>query len=126
MAETKSTKKNNIKPDLVLSMDDKVYLAVANNISESKSGKSLVYALVCAYMGRESDFDNSIEIGSEKDDAVYCPIPVKEMYAFHNADNAKLYYEAILQISAVQSNDVALKKLFKKNSKIIERFENSK
>ena len=120
---SKNTKKVNCKPDLVFSMDEKVYLAVAQNI-ESGAKRSFVYALVCNNMGLRSQFDATI---NEKEDGfMYSPIPLREMYTFDQGreEDARTFYETISQISAVQTNDIVLAELFEKNKRNIERFEN--
>lgn len=106
----------NKRPSLVLSMSDKVYLAVAANI-DSGTGYSFVYALVCNSIGTKSEITRSIGFGGivQKDGVEYSPIPLREMYTFKKKEDADIYWRTLEQISGVQSCDKSLKKYFSEN-----------
>ena len=89
------------KPDLILSMDDKVYLAVAYKQAD---GMGFIYALVCRKL----------------DNARYNLFPEMEILTFKNTADAKVYYQTISQIQEFQDGIDSLKKLKEanKNNKI--------
>lgn len=95
------------KPDLILSMDDKVYLAVAYKQAD---GMGFIYALVCRKL----------------DNARYNLSPEMEILTFKNTADAKVYYQTISQIQEFQDGIDSLKKLKEANKGDIEKFLSSK
>jgi len=125
MAE-KPRKNSNKRPDLVLSMSDKIYLAVAANI-DSGTGYSFVHALVCTSMGLKSEIIRSAGFGCivnpNADGIEYSPIPLHEMYTFKDKEEADIYWRTLEQISGIQSCEKSLKKYFSGNENAIKDFE---
>ena len=93
------------RPDLTLSMDDKIYLAVAKQNTEKLA---FVYTLACL---RSNGGANSFNL-----------FPTEEIHAFINKDSANLYYETIQQIIDFNINDKVRTQLFETNDEWIQRF----
>ena len=93
------------KPDLTLSMDDKIYLAVSKSETEKLA---FVYTLACLKADEKSTNVNML--------------PTREIHAFHDKDAAKLYYETIEQIIDFNTNDESRNVFLEANSDLIERF----
>lgn len=91
------------KPDLILSMDDKVYLAVAYKQAD---GMGFIYALVCRKL----------------DNARYNLFPEMEILTFKNTADAKFYYQALCQIKEFQENQEVFKKLQQTSKQEIDKF----
>lgn len=94
-----------IKPDLTLSMDDKIYLAV----SKTETDKLVfVYTLACLRDGEKS--------------STYSMFPTREIHVFRNKDAADLYHKTIEQIVDFNMNDQGRSVFIETNNNLIERF----
>ena len=101
---------NKNKPDLTLSMNDKIYLAVSKRNTDKLA---FVYTLAC--------LENPT--GSGK----YNVVPTREVNTFRDKDAAKLYHDTIMDVIEINSNNELFKIFFETNDKLIERFlENTK
>lgn len=93
------------KPDLTLSMDDKIYLAVSKSETEKLA---FVYTLACLKADEKS---TNVSL-----------LPTSEIHAFRDKDAAKLYYETIEQIIDFNTNDEGRNVFLETNRDLIERF----
>ncbi len=98
---------NNNKPDLTLSMDDKIYLAVTKN-TDSKF--AFVFTLACLKMDKNS---NSYNMNA-----------TREIHAFKNKDSAEIFHDTVEQIIEVNLTNKNYQALFAANEKIIDGFIN--
>lgn len=94
-----------IKPDLTLSMDDKIYLAVSKSETDNLM---FVYTLACLSGNEQSTNVNTF--------------PTREIHAFRDKEAGKLYYETIEQIIDFNTNDEGHAVFLETNSDLIERF----
>ena len=96
------------KPVLTLSMDEKIYLAVAKKDLDKLS---FVYTLAC--------FKNAT--------TQYNMNATPEIHTFNSQKDAKVYHDTIEQIIDFYANDKTKEALFNMNENLIERFlENTK
>lgn len=95
------------KPDLTLSMDDKIYLAVAYKQSD---GMGFIYMLIC----------------NRVDKSRYALFPEAQIMTFENAADAKIYYQTLLQIQEFQDTQEIHKKFKKANEAEIQKFLSGK
>ena len=96
---------NGNKPNLTLSMDDKIYLAVSKN----DSGKlAFVYTLACHRTARGTN--------------TYDMTAKREIHTFKNRESAQLYHDTIEQIIEVNANNKMFEPFFSFNDKLIEQF----
>ena len=98
-------KKENYKPILSLSMDDKIYLAVAKDLTGTLS---FVYTLACLRQGKNLNTFNMI--------------PTREIHAFKTKEAASVYHDAIEKIVDANASDETKQPLFSANDKLIDRF----
>lgn len=98
-------KKETYKPILSLSMDDKIYLAVAKDLT---GPLSFVYTLACLRQGKNSNTFNMI--------------PTREIHAFKTKEAASVYHDTIESIVNVNASDETKQPLFSANEKLIDRF----
>ena len=96
---------NGNKPNLTLSMDDKIYLAVSKNESEKLA---FVYTLACHQTGRAG---NTYEMTAKR-----------EIHTFKNHESAQLYHDTIERVIEVNANNKSFEPLFSFNEKLIEDF----
>ena len=97
------------KTDLILNMDEKIYLAVAK---ESTEKFAFVFTLACLRQGKTTSYDLNA---------------TREVHAFRNHDTAELYHAAIEKIIEKNTEDKNKAAFFVFNEKMIERFcENSR
>lgn len=100
--KTKMTKKKDINPKLQLSMQDKVYLAVA----QSQADKLVfIHALVC-----RREFGGTYKL-----------LPEEEIMTFTSRSDAGIYYQTLLQIQKVQQQST-VSALFDYNKEAIAKF----
>lgn len=100
----------NIKPNLTLSMDDKVYLAVSK---ESTEKLAFVYTLAC--------------LKANKTGNTYNLFATREIHTFKDKDKADIYHDTIEKIVEKNSNDKLKEALFSANEELIAKFyENSR
>ena len=95
------------KPDLTLSMDDKIYLAVAYKQSD---GMGFIYMLIC----------------NRVDKSRYALFPETQIMTFKNATDAKIYYQTLLQIQEFQDTQEICRKFKKTNEPEIQKFLSAK
>ena len=95
----------NIKPNLTLSMDDKVYLAVSKDLTDKLS---FVYTLACLKQNKNSN--------------MYNMLATREIHAFKNKDAASIYHDTIEKIIDKNAEDKTKQDLFSANEKLIENF----
>ena len=95
--------KTQIKPDLTLSMDDKIYLAVSKNITDKLS---FVYTLACL----------------KQTGNTYDGIATREAHAFKDKDAANIYHDTIEQIVGINASDPTQEQMFALNEGLIQRF----
>ncbi|MBR1380223.1 MAG: hypothetical protein IJ560_01400 [Alphaproteobacteria bacterium] len=93
-----------ITPDLTLSMDDKIYLAVAKNTNNKTA---FVYTLACLRQGATLSYDG---------------IATHEIHAFNDKRRAQMYYDAVKQIVAINKSDNNKEIFFEINQNMIQRF----
>lgn len=93
------------KTDLVLNMDEKIYLAVSKELTEKLA---FVYTLACLKQGKNSN--------------AYNMFATREIHAFKNKDMANMYHDTIEKIIEKNAEDENLQVLFSANDKVIERF----
>ena len=98
-------KKETYKPILSLSMDDKIYLAVAKDLT---GPLSFVYTLACLRQGKNSNTFNMI--------------PTREIHAFKTKEAASVYHDTIESIVNVNAADETKQPLFSANDELIARF----
>lgn len=98
-------KKENYKPILSLSMDDKIYLAVAKDLT---GPLSFVYTLACLRQGKNLN--------------TFSMIPTREIHAFKTKEAASVYHDTIESIVNVNASDETKQPLFSANEKIIGNF----
>lgn len=99
---------NNNKPDLTLSMNDKIYLAVSKN-TDSKF--AFVFTLACLKMAKDS---NSYYLNA-----------TPEIHAFKNKDSADLFHDTIEQIIEKNITNKNYQTFFSANEELIGNFINS-
>ena len=92
-----------IKPDLTLSFDDKIYLAVAKENTEKLA---FVYTLACL---KKSGID-------------YSMLATKEIHAFRKQEAADLYCATIEKIVEKNTENKKLESVFFENKQLIEQF----
>lgn len=92
-----------IKPDLRLSMDDKIYLAVAY---KQVDRLAYVYAFAC----------NKTSHGQ------YELFGTPEVMTFRRASQGKLYYQTLVQIQEAQKQKRIFAELSKYNTDAVEEF----
>jgi hypothetical protein len=90
------------KPDLILSMDDKIYLAL---MYKQVDGMGFIYSLVCPRTANS-----------------YSVVPESQMMTFKKTADAKFYYQALWQIKEFQENYEVFKKLQQTNKQEIDKF----
>ena len=90
------------KPDLILSMDDKIYLAL---MYKQVDGMGFIYSLVCPKVANS-----------------YSVVPESQMMTFKKTADAKFYYQALCQIKEFQENYEVFKKLQQTNKQEIDKF----
>lgn len=95
------------KTDLTLSMDDKIYLAVAY---KQANGMGFIYMLICNRVNKSS----------------YSLLPEAQILTFKNVAQAKIYYQTLLQIQEFQSEIDICKKFKKANEAEIQKFLSAK
>lgn len=93
------------KPVLTLSMDEKIYLAVAKKDLDKLS---FVYTLAC--------------LMDKNKPGNYYINPTPEIHTFKDSKAAKIYHDTIDRIIEFQANDRAKEVLFTTNEKLIETF----
>lgn len=91
------------KPVLTLSMDEKIYLAVARKDIDKLS---FVYTLACLKTA-PNQYDGN---------------PTPEIHTFKDSKAAQIYHDTIDQIIEFQANDRAKDTLFVANEKLIQTF----
>lgn len=91
------------KPDLILSMDDKVYLALA---FKQVNGMGFIFMLVCAKVG----------------EATYSLMPQTQIMTFKNVADAKIYYHTLQQIQDFQDKNEGFKRLKEVNKICVQKF----
>jgi hypothetical protein len=96
---------NSYKPVLTLSMDEKIYLAVAKRDLDKLA---FVYTLAC--------------LKSDKNANTYDCFATQEIHTFKSKTSADVYYETVSQIVEINENDEEKKFLFDTNEKLIEKF----
>ena len=96
---------NGNKPNLTLSMDDKIYLAVSKRDTDKLC---FVYTLACM---RDTKGSNT-----------YNMMPTREVHTFRNKESGKLYHDTIEQIVNINANDERYHVFFDLNDKAIEQF----
>ena len=93
------------KPVLTLSMDDKIYLAVAKDLT----GKlSFVYTLACLKTNKNSN--------------MYNLVATREIHTFQTKDAAVIYHDTIEKIVDANASDETKQALFSANEKLINNF----
>lgn len=95
--------KSNTKPDLQMSMQDKIYLAVVQNYADKLA---FVQMLVCLQ-----------DCGG-----MYKAHPVEEIMTFANRAEANIYYKTLLQIQKAQQQTKGFGRFFEYNKDIIDEF----
>ena len=90
------------KPNLTLSMNDKIYLAL---IYKQVDDMGFIYSLVC--------------LRNEKG---YSVVPESQMMTFKKSADAKFYYQALCQIKEFQENQEVFKKLQQASKQEIDKF----
>ena len=93
-----------IKPDLTLNMDEKIYLAVAQN---TKNAIVFVYTLACLSKGNTNSHDL---------------FATREVYSFNNPQIAQMYYDTIKNIVDINKSDNTKNTYFEWNRELIQRF----
>ena len=93
------------KPNLTLSMDDKIYLAVTKTDLDKLA---FVYTLACLKTDKRA---NTFNLN-----------PTREIHAFKNKEAAELYYNTIEQIVDVNASDETKQPIFNANEALINRF----
>lgn len=96
---------NENKPVLTLSMDDKIYLAVAKSFSEPFS---FVYTLAC---------------NGQKNSGKYDMDASSNIHTFKDKDAARVYHDTIAQLVEINEGAGRYKMLFDFNKAKIEAFE---
>ena len=96
---------NGNKPNLTLSMDDKIYLAVAKNSNEKFV---FIYTLAC--------------LKSNKQQNSYNMHATREVHTFKNPAAAELYHDTIEQIVEINAEDKNKQAIFKVNEQLIDSF----
>lgn len=97
------TQKKAIKPDLTLSMDDKIYLAVAYKQADRLA---YVYAFTC----------NKTSHGQ------YELFGTQEIMTFQRVSQGKLYYQTLMQIQEAQKQRQIFAELSKYNAAAVDTF----
>ena len=97
----------NQKTDLILNMDEKIYLAVAK---ESTEKFAFVFTLACLRQGKTTSYDLNA---------------TREVHAFRNHDTAELYHAAIEKIIEKNTEDKNKQPFFSFNEKLLENFYNN-
>ena len=93
------------KPVLTLSMEDKIYLAVAKDLT----GKlSFVYTLACLKTNKNSN--------------MYNLVATREIHTFQTKDAAVIYHDTIEKIVDANASDETKQALFSANEKLINNF----
>ena len=98
-------KKENYKPILSLSMDDKIYLAVSKDLT---GPLSFVYTLACLKQGKNSN--------------VFNLVPTREIHVFKTKEIASVYHDTIEKIVDANASDETKQALFSANEKLINNF----
>ena len=96
---------NENKPVLTLSMDDKIYLAVAKSFSEPFS---FVYTLAC---------------NGQKNSGQYDMDASANIHTFKDKEAARVYHDTIAQLVEINEGTGRYKMLFDLNKVKIEAFE---
>ena len=96
---------NKNKPVLTLSMDDKIYLAVAKSFSEPFS---FVYTLAC---------------DKEKNSNMYEMTASANVHTFKDKGAARVYHDTIAQLVEINEGSSQYKMLFDFNKAKIDAFE---
>ena len=102
--KTKTNKKIKGGPDLTLSANDKMYLAIAFNQSELLA---FIHTLFCR--GRELD-------------GVYNARAESEMLTFKKTSDAKVYYATLQQIQQAQTHSKIYDSMAEFNKELIAQF----
>ena len=89
-------------PDLTLSMDDKIYLAL---MYKQVDGIGFIYSLACLRTAKG-----------------YSVTPESQMMMFKKPAEAKFYYQALQQIKEFQENQADFKKLIQVNKQKVDDF----
>ena len=93
------------KTDLVLNMDEKIYLAVSKEITDKLA---FVYTLACLKQGKNTN--------------MYNMYATREIHTFKNKDLAELYHDTVQKIVEKNEQDETKQSLFSVNESLIERF----
>ncbi len=93
------------KTDLVLNMDEKIYLAVSKEITDKLA---FVYTLAC--------------LKQDKNTNVYNMYATREIHTFKNKDLAELYHDTVQKIVEKNEQDETKQSLFSVNESLINRF----
>jgi len=99
---------NKNTPDLTLNMDEKIYLAVAKNITNKLA---FVYTLAC--LKHDPKNPNVVDVNMDA---------TAEIHAFRDKNIANLYHDTIEQIIDFNAADDAKRILFQMNENRIEKF----
>lgn len=91
-------------PVLTLNMNDKIYLAVANNFTDVFS---YVYTLACAKNGRSNKYDM---------------VATPQIHTFKDKSAARVYHDTIEQLVIMNEKDTRYKSLFDSNQHQIKSF----
>lgn len=93
---------NKNKPILTLNMEDKIYLAVAKNFTDTLS---FVYTLACNKNEKTNKYDL---------------IATPQIHTFRDKASARLYHDTIEQLVEMNENNVKYKMMFDANNTQIE------
>ena len=93
------------KTDLVLNMDEKIYLAVSKEITDKLA---FVYTLAC--------------LKQDKNTNMYNMYATREIHTFRNKDLAELYHDTVQKIVEKNEQDETKQSLFSVNESLINRF----
>lgn len=91
-------------PDLTLNMNDKVYLAVAKNFTDTFA---YVYTLACAQARFKNEYDM---------------IATPQIHAFRNKFAAHIFHDTIEQMVMMNEGDARYTPLFESNKDLLDRF----
>ena len=95
---------NKNKPILTLNMEDKIYLAVAKNFTDTLS---FVYTLACNKNEKTNQYDL---------------FATPQIHTFRDKAAARVYHDTIEQLVEMNENNVKYKDTFKANDVLIENF----
>jgi hypothetical protein len=92
-------------PILTLNMNDKIYLAVSKNFSDTFA---YVYTLACANDGRNN---------------TYNLVATPQIHTFNDKSAAHVYHDTIEQLVIIHENDERYTPFFNANKGLIEQFK---